>query len=58
MGNQDVQAADPRQPGERGQSLLELSRLVAEANDRRALFRQIHRPDPLTQAATGEWGAS
>lgn len=53
MGNQE-QAADPRQPSERASSLLELARLAAEANDRRALFDQIHRPDPLTLACMGE----
>ena len=58
MGNQDVPAADPRQPSERGSSLVELARLAAQANDRRALFQQIQRQDPLTQACMGEWSAA
>ena len=52
MGNQE-QAADPRQPREQASSLLELARLVAEANDRRALFQQVQRQDLATQACTG-----
>jgi hypothetical protein len=54
MGNQDVQAADPRQPSEQAPSLAELTRQVSELNDRRALLLQIQRPDLYTLACMGE----
>lgn len=36
-------------------SYTELARRIAAENDRRALMAQIHRPDLLTQMATGSW---